>query len=72
MALLLAQSINAYPWSGPWSGPGFVDAVSIFRELNRRAVKVVVVPRQEYQVSLEVLVPRDQQGSRDRSARKDL
>ena len=42
------------------------------RDLNRRrAVKVAVVPRQEYQVSLEVLVPRDQPGSRDRSARKD-
>ena len=44
---------------------------STYRELNKRAVKVAVVPRQEYQVSLGVLVPRDQQGSRDRSARKD-
>ena len=43
----------------------------IFREFNRLVVKVAVVPRQESQVSLGVLVPRDQQGSQDRSARKD-
>ena len=44
---------------------------SISRELNRLAVKVAVVARQESQVSPGVLVPRDQQGSQDRSARKD-
>jgi len=42
-----------------------------FRESNRLVVKVAVVPRQESQVSLEALVPRDLQVLQVRPGRKD-